>query len=165
MEGTAMNAFKDAVWFGAQRTRWALAAVALATMAATAQAPGDIRIALVIGNSAYAGKAALVNPANDAAAISATLKTLGFSVVELKDGSLVQMSDAVAKVRDSLKGKQGIVMLYYAGHGLQVEFHNYLVPVDARLASAGDVSRQTLHVGLLRTGTGKRATGCTSVIS
>ena len=69
---------------------------ALALSGAQAQAPGDIRIALVIGNSAYAGAAALVNPANDAAAMSATLKTLGFTVVELKDGSRGQMSEAVA---------------------------------------------------------------------
>ncbi|NJS35750.1 MAG: caspase family protein, partial [Brachymonas sp.] len=49
-----------------------------------AQAPSDVRIALVIGNGAYAGNAALPNPANDAAAMSQTLKGLGFSVVEAR---------------------------------------------------------------------------------
>jgi uncharacterized caspase-like protein len=142
-----MNHFKNARRLRAERIRWAFAAIALSSLAATAQAPGDIRIALVIGNSAYPGRAALVNPASDAAAMSATLSTLGFSVVEVRDGSLAQMSQAVSKVRERLKGQQGIGMLYYAGHGLQVEFRNYLVPIDARLAAASDVSRQTLDVG------------------
>jgi hypothetical protein len=130
----------------ARRLRSSLVVVALASLAAMAQAPTDIRVALVIGNSAYAGAAALVNPANDAAAMGATLKTLGFTVVELRDGSRAQMNDAVAKVRANLNGKQGIGVLYYAGHGLQVDFHNYMVPVDATLAAAGDVSRQTIDV-------------------
>ncbi|CAN5692196.1 hypothetical protein BH11PSE7_BH11PSE7_16010 [soil metagenome] len=50
-----------------------------------------------------------------------TLKGLGFEVVEVRDGSKAQMADAVARVRDVLKGKQGVGMLYYAGHGLQLE--------------------------------------------
>lgn len=132
---------------GNARWRWALTAIALGCFAATAQAPNDIRIALVIGNSAYPGGAALSNPANDARAMSATLKTLGFTVVELKDGSRAQMGEAVTQVRESLQGKQGIGMLYYAGHGLQLDFRNYMVPVDARLASADDVAAQAIDIG------------------
>jgi uncharacterized caspase-like protein len=120
---------------------------ALLAFSATAQAPGDVRIALVIGNAAYAGAAALVNPANDAAAMTGALKTLGFTVTELKDGSRSQMAEAISRVRDNLKGKQGIGMLYYAGHGLQVDFRNYMVPVDAKLDAAGSVAAQTLDIG------------------
>jgi hypothetical protein len=139
------------------RAPWVLCSVAMrkqlllclgmCLFSAQAQSPLDIRIALVIGNAAYAGAAALVNPTNDAVAMAATLKTLGFDVVELKDGSHAQMRDAVAKVRERLQGKQGIGMLYYAGHGLQVDFRNYMVPVDAKLTSAGDVATQTVDVG------------------
>lgn len=124
-----------------------LLCLGMCLFSAQAQSPLDIRIALVIGNAAYAGAAALVNPTNDAVAMGATLKTLGFDVVELKDGSHVQMRDAVAKVRERLQGKQGIGMLYYAGHGLQVDFRNYMVPVDAKLTSASDVATQTVDVG------------------
>lgn len=121
--------------------------LALVAFTAAAQAPGDLRIALVIGNSAYAGAASLVNPVNDAVAMSATLKTLGFAVVELRDGSRAQMAVAVAQVRERLNGRRGIGVLYYAGHGLQLDFRNYMVPVDARLASASDVPAQAIDVG------------------
>ena len=123
----------------------AVSAIAIAFSAA-AQAPLDIRIALVIGNAAYAGNAALANPANDARAMGETLKQLGFTVVEVRDGSKTQMTEAVAKVRDTLKGKQGVGMLYYAGHGLQLDWRNYMVPVDAKLTKAADVSEQTVDL-------------------
>ncbi len=118
---------------------------ALCCFAATAQAPGDVRVALVIGNSAYAGSP-LLNPANDARAMSETLRGLGFRVIEIRDGSKGQILDAVGLVQDTLKGKQGIGMLYYAGHGLQLDSRNYMVPVEARLASAADVTSQTVDV-------------------
>ncbi len=122
-----------------------LAAV-LAALPAAAQAPLDLRVALVIGNSAYA-RAPLLNPANDAQAMAKALKGLGFDVVELRDGSKEQMAEAIAEVRETLKGKQGVGMLYYAGHGLQLDWRNYMVPVDARLAKATDVPEQTVDVG------------------
>ncbi len=124
-----------------------LAAVAttLAAVSVSAQAPGDVRVALIIGNSAYANSP-LVNPANDAQAMADVLKRLGFNVIELRDGNKAQMSAAIAKVSDSLKGKQGVGMLYYAGHGLQLDWRNYMVPVDANLKSAADVPRQTIDL-------------------
>lgn len=122
----------------------ALAVVGLC-LSAQAQAPLDVRIALVIGNSAYAG-APLVNPANDARAMSETLRGLGFTVVQLRDAQKMQMADAIAKVRDSLKGKQGVGMLYHAGHGLQLDWHNYMVPVDARMSKAADVAEQAVDI-------------------
>ena len=122
----------------------ALAAVLL-TAAASAQAPADVRVALVIGNSAYAG-AALANPARDARDMSETLTGLGFKVVELRDGGKEQMAQAIAQVRQILKDRKGVGMLYYAGHGLQLDWHNYMVPVDAKLASAADVPGQTIDL-------------------
>jgi Caspase domain len=123
--------------------------VALAGVALTsthAQAPGDLRVALVIGNAAYAGNAALTNPGNDAKAMSETLRGLGFSVVEVRDGSKAQMTDAIAKVKSTLQGKQAIGMLYYAGHGLQLDWRNYMVPVDAKMNKAADVPEQTVDL-------------------
>jgi hypothetical protein len=111
-----------------------------------AQAPMDIRIALVIGNAAYPSAAALANPTNDAKAMSQTLKDLGFTVIDVLDGSKSQMAEAINKVQLSLTGKQGIGMLYYAGHGLQVDWRNYMVPVDAKLQSPADVANQTVDV-------------------
>ena len=128
------------------KLRYGFTALALACVTAVAQAPTDIRVALVIGNAAYAGNAALANPTNDAKAMAETLRGLGFTVVEIRDGGRTQMNDAIVKVRDTLKGKQGVGMLYYAGHGLQLDWRNYMVPVDAKLNSAGDVAGQTVDV-------------------
>lgn len=121
-------------------------AASLSLAVAQAQAPVDIRVALIIGNGAYSHVTALANPANDARAMAATLRQLGFSVIELRDGDKAQMTEAIVKVRQSLAGKQGIGMLYYAGHGLQLDWHNYMVPVDANPASSSDVPAQTIDV-------------------
>lgn len=126
--------------------RLAVVASVLAAVSVSAQAPLDVRVALIIGNSAYPGNMALVNPANDAKDMADVLKRLGFNVVELRDGNKVQMAAAIAKVSDSLKGKQGVGMLYYAGHGLQLDWRNYMVPVDANLKTAADVAVQTIDL-------------------
>jgi len=120
-------------------------ALCLAGVGASAQAPLDIRVALVIGNSAYTN-APLANPGNDARAMAATLRQLGFAVTELRDGSKAQIQAAITGVGASLRGKQAIGMLYYAGHGLQVDWHNYMVPVDARIAQVADVPQQTVDI-------------------
>ena len=122
-----------------------LIGLSILCLAAVAQAPQDVRVALVIGNSSYVG-APLLNPANDARAMSDILRGLGFTVVELRDGRKAQMAQAIGQVRDLLKGKQGVGMLYYAGHGLQLDWRNYMVPVDAQLASTADVQAQTIDV-------------------
>ena len=129
-------------------TRAAALTFTLLTFAAAAQAPEDVRVALVIGNSAYPNSP-LVNPANDAAAMSGTLRQLGFNVVEVRDASLSQMTQAVDGLRARLGGKRGIGMLYYAGHGLQAEFRNYMVPVDAHLGKASDLPRQAVDVSVV----------------
>lgn len=129
--------------------RAALAAVALCSFAASAVAPLDIRVALVIGNSAYEGMTALDNPANDATAMADALKRLGFSVTQIRDGSHTQMVEAIQTVGNSLRDKSGVGMLYYAGHGLQLDWHNYMVPVNARLSSAADVAHQTVDIDVV----------------
>jgi hypothetical protein len=131
--------------------RWAVATLMCATISvftpSLAQAPGDLRIALVIGNAAYAGNMVLTNPANDAKAMSDTLRGLGFTVVEVRDGSKVQIAQAIANVKTALQGKQAIGMLYYAGHGLQFDWRNFMVPIDARLKQAADIPAQTVDIG------------------
>jgi len=127
-------------------SRTAVATAMLGAFTVAAQAPSDMRVALVIGNAAYAGNAALNNPGNDAKAMAETLRKLGFAVIELRDGNKRQMAAAIQQVRERLQGKQGIGMLYYAGHGLQLDWHNYMVPVDAELRTTGDVPTQTVDV-------------------
>jgi Caspase domain len=122
------------------------AAICAALLPALAQAPGDLRVALVIGNGAYTSVAALANPTNDAKAMGDTLRGLGFTVVEVRDASKAQMTQAIAQVKSTLQGKQAIGMLYYAGHGLQVDWRNYMVPVDAKMSKASEVPEQTVEL-------------------
>jgi hypothetical protein len=124
-----------------------LAAITVACLCFTAQAqaPLDIRIALVIGNSSYPGSP-LVNPVNDSRAMGQALRRLGFTVVELENAQRQEMTQAVTRVRDALKGKQGVGMLYYAGHGVQLDWLNYLVPVNARVRQSDDVPGQTVGI-------------------
>src|SRR4051812_33131389 len=90
------------------------------------------RVALVIGNSKYGESATLANPANDADAIESALKDLNFTVIKKKDLNLEQMQDAVVQFRRKLsKGSLGF--FYYAGHGVQVQGNNFLVPIGAKI--------------------------------
>ncbi len=124
-------------------------AISMSAFALPAQTPLDIRIALVIGNSAYTQVAHLDNAGNDAKAIAQALRDLGFTVVEVLDANRAQMASALEKVRKALQGQQGLGMLYYAGHGLQVDWHNYMVPVDMRLTRAADLPLQALDLGVV----------------
>lgn len=127
------------------RIRFAMLAVLGVSLSATAQAPDDFRLALVIGNSGYS-QAPLSNPANDARAMTRALEAMGFTVIEARDASRARMEGAIVQMRDALKGKHGVGMLYYAGHGLQLDWRNYMVPVDARLSASADVPQQTIDV-------------------
>lgn len=122
------------------------AGIAMLGFSAGAQAPLDVRVALVIGNSAYAGAAALPNPVNDARAMAESLRKLGFQVTQVQDGTRESMAQAIDAVRAQLRGKKGVGLFYYAGHGLQVDWRNYMVPVDVLPKSAADVEAQTVHV-------------------
>jgi uncharacterized caspase-like protein len=107
--------------------------ITLVVVALPAAAQGK-RVALIIVNSAYQHTPKLANPKNDATDMSAALKKHAFQIVEgfdLDKGALER------KVRDfatALHGAQ-VGVFFYAGHGLQVAGHNYLVPVDAQLSS------------------------------
>jgi hypothetical protein len=110
-----------------------------------AHAASAPRVALVIGNAGYAASP-LANPVRDAEAMSALLRDIGFDVVDARDASRAQMLAAVERTRERLAGQQGVGLLYYAGHGLQLDWRNYLLPVDARLARAADVREQAVDV-------------------
>ncbi len=110
--------------------------------AARAQAEAEPeRIALVIGNGAYRGLGALANPVADARLISATLASLGFDVVLLLDSDLDAMKGQVAAFGRRLRasGPDAVGLFYYAGHGVQSEGRNYLLPVDAEPTDPADL--------------------------
>ncbi|WP_088345619.1 MULTISPECIES: caspase domain-containing protein [Rhodomicrobium] len=92
------------------------------------------RTALVIGNSAYQHTEPLRNPRNDAAEVAARLRRLGFQVFEGLDLSKSQMDEMVKAYAVALETSEA-ALFYYAGHGLQINDRNFLIPVDAELKS------------------------------
>src|SRR5262245_8980281 len=115
------------------------------TVASPSPAPLGRRVALVIGNAGYKHAAKLANPANDAGDIALALRKLGFDVVEGRDLDKRGMEDKIREFGGKLEHAD-LALFFYAGHGMQVGGKNYLVPIDAKLERAGDLSLDTIDV-------------------
>jgi hypothetical protein len=106
-------------------------------------AQAEKRVALVIGNAAYQAVAELPNPKKDARDMAAALRAAAFAeVVERYDLGIQQMRDELAAFEDKAAGADWAVV-YYAGHGIEVDGRNYLIPVDAELKRATDAEDET----------------------
>ena len=103
------------------------------------------RLALVLGNGHYQAVPALDNPANDAADLTAALRSIGFDVIEQRDGTRDAMANAVRDFSTRLRGAD-VALFFYAGHGLQMNGENYLVPVDAKIETPADVRFNTVNL-------------------
>jgi uncharacterized caspase-like protein len=112
---------------------------------AAAMAPTRKRVALVIGNSAYRHARILGNPRNDAVDIGAALKKHGFEVIEGFDLDRAALEAKLREFAGRLRGAD-IGVFFYAGHGLHMAGHNYLVPVDARLTTASALELELLRL-------------------
>lgn len=122
---------------------WAALLALAVCMAAPARA--EIRLALVVGNSAYRHTAALANPLNDARDMAAALERTGFEVIVAVDAEKRQMDGALRAFAEKLS-RADVALFFYAGHGLQVGNENYLVPVDARLGSQRDLEFEAVKL-------------------
>jgi hypothetical protein len=104
------------------------------------------RVALVIGNSNYKDLPKLTNPAHDARAIVDALRELGFDVTLVTDASELNIRRAVRKFADQ-SGQADLALVYYAGHGAQVNGENYLLPVDMEIPhTEADIELSSLKV-------------------
>lgn len=101
------------------------------------------RIALVIGNADYTSTSKLRNTLNDAKSMTATLKELGFEVISVENGSYEQIKNAIYAFGDRIQDVD-VSLFFYAGHGLEVDGTNYLVPVDADIQSHLDVKQKCI---------------------
>ena len=108
---------------------------------------GEHRIALVIGNGSYRSSP-LLNPVNDARAMSEALQEVGFQVVLLENATIRQMSDAARNFGDTLQ-KGDVGLFFYAGHGIQIKGRNYLIPIGADIEREDEVSFNSFDAGLL----------------
>ncbi len=96
------------------------------------------RVALVIGNSNYAHAGVLDNPVNDARGVTSSLRRLGFTVKDYYDLNRSQMVEALSDFGDLIAGADWAVV-FYAGHGVEMDGTNYLIPIDVRLKRDSDV--------------------------
>jgi Caspase domain len=105
------------------------------------------RLALVIGNSAYP-TAPLKNPVNDAEDLAGVLSAMGFKVSLKKNVDKRTMEESIRNFGRQLKGG-GVGLFYFAGHGMQVEGQNYLIPVNAKIESESDIKYEAVDAGLV----------------
>jgi uncharacterized caspase-like protein len=121
-----------------------ICAIALVAALFATAAQADRRVALVIGNSNYRNASQLPNTINDANAVAALFKSVGFEVVNSR--TELGVLEFKRAVRDFLITAEtaDIAVVYYAGHGIEVGGTNYLIPVDAKLARDYDVEDEAI---------------------
>jgi uncharacterized caspase-like protein len=137
---------------GAARERQSPQEASPSAPPAPAQAKATVRrVALVIGNSAYAHVRALPNPTNDARSIAKSLRDIGFVVTE---GSDLDRTGMQTTIRDFLReaARAQIVVVYYAGHGIQVDGRNYLVPVDLQFRAGSGLTDTMMDMDTIMAG-------------
>ncbi len=125
-----------------------LAALASAFWLGAGPARAENRIALVIGNANYAAVSPLPNPANDAREMTNFLGAAGFQVlqaVDLEQKAMLRTINRFAKLV-AVSGPDTVALVFYAGHGLQLDGENYLVPVDAVIQREADVPLQAMRL-------------------
>jgi tetratricopeptide (TPR) repeat protein len=126
------------------------AAVTAAPSATAGLAPKmGRRVALVIGNGSYRSVGRLPNPTRDATAVAAQLKLLGFEVIERYDQDMKAMRSALREFEGTLAGADW-ALVYYAGHGMELDGRNWLIPVDANLERATDVPDEAIELERVR---------------
>lgn len=125
----------------------ALSALVLLLLAGAgyAQAPQK-RVALVIANARYVNAGVLANPANDARIVAAAFRRAGFqSVTVASDIDIARFRTTLRAFRTAAQGAQ-VAAIYYAGHGIEAAGRNWLIPVDARLESDGDLPDEAIDL-------------------
>ena len=140
-QGVVRSIVAIAVWFWLV---WLLADSFVRS--ANAAVVKDLRIALVIGNSRYKD-APLKNPANDARLMAKSLRKLGFQVLERVDVDQKGMKRAIQEFGDHLEraGAEAVGLFYYAGHGVQANGRNYLIPLGAEIQRESDLEIEALR--------------------
>src|SRR5215831_13472820 len=131
---------KRSLWLRGLRLLAVVTGVALCGAAAAA---AEDRVALVVGNGKYIGANPLPNAVNDARVMAQALRDIGFVVA---DGFDLGRDGMERQVREFLRKSESarVALFFYAGHGLEVDGRNYLLPVDARLEAVSDLSFETV---------------------
>jgi uncharacterized caspase-like protein len=125
-----------------------LIAAGLLLILSNAVAVAEKRVAFVVGNSTYQATARLTNPARDAESVANMLRESGYQVTLVKDVGYLDFKRAIRAFEDSA-GDADVAVIFYAGHGIEIAGTNYLIPVDAKLASDRDASDEAIDLNRL----------------
>ncbi len=129
-----------------ERVLFALLSFMLAGCACSKVALAEKRVALLIGNGAYSNAPPLPNPAHDAAAIADKLRAAGFDVVDSKiDLGVAAMRRALRDFSDQARDAD-VAIVFYAGHGMEMNGINYMVPIDAKIMRDVDVEDEAISL-------------------
>ena len=123
-----------------------LVAVLMIALPATAQAEG--KVALVIGNGAYKNASPLANPVNDARAVADKLQSIGFDVLLHEDVTGQEFRIALGEFSEKALNAD-LAIVFYAGHAIEMEGKNYLIPVDAEMKSQATAQFETITLDQL----------------
>lgn len=131
--------------FPISRLFLALLAASAILLFAHGRSCADTRVALVIGNGAYSHEPVLRNPPNDAHDMAAALRELGFRVTEAIDADKATLDARLREYLDAAE-RADIALLFYAGHGMQLDGRNLILPVDAKLERRSSIDYEVVDV-------------------
>jgi hypothetical protein len=121
------------------------------------------RYALVIGNSAY-DYAPLSNPVNDATDVALELENTGFEVMRVLNADLASMKNSIRQFTEKLKQEHSVGLFFFAGHGIEVDGANYLMPINAKVEEESDLRYEAIHAGRLLDGMNNAGNGLNLII-
>lgn len=124
---------------------WSLVLALALLLAASAALAQEKRMALVVGNARY-NSIPLNNPENDARLIAGTLRGLGFDVAEHVNLGVREFRRVLREFARRLQEEDGVAVLFYAGHGVQIDGRNYLLPVDINLRDEEEVKDESIDI-------------------
>mgnify|MGYP000906934689 CR=1 FL=1 len=130
------------------RIRMRTTAAALASILAFCLLPSSDaseRVALVVGNDAYRHAPKLRNAVADSRLVATVLKEAGFEVIALEDAGVEAFYEGLERMK-TLSGRARVGLVYFAGHGMEVEGRNYLLPVDAELSTSAQLRTQAVSL-------------------
>lgn len=140
-----------------------LAMLALLLALSTQSAAAQERLALLIGNGAYAS-GALANPVNDATDMAERLRGYGFGVTLLTDADQRTMEQAIRRFTRDLSGEGKVGLFYFAGHGVEHDGHNFLVPIGADIQGEVDLRYEAVDAGRVLDGMAAAGNGLNLVM-
>lgn len=110
---------------------------------------GKKRVALVIGNSNYKNATSLKNPINDAIDMKKSLEKVGFEVISLYDANRAETINKIRVFKNKISEQNTVALFYYAGHGLQANEDNWIVPIDANPQSEAEIQISCISLSYL----------------